>query len=62
MSIFEGLTKEIGTAIIADVSSVIADALVEKGLITADQKANTIGSINFLGDIALQAYLKSKAG
>jgi hypothetical protein len=58
--IIEGFTDEIGRAVIRDVATATANALLAKGLIQQTDVSSTVGSINFLGDIALKAYLDGK--
>jgi hypothetical protein len=58
--IIEGFTDDIGRAVIRDVATATANAMLAKGLIQQSDVANTVGSINFLGDIALKAYLDGK--
>ena len=58
--LIEGFTEEIGRSVIRDVATAIADGLIAKGLIQAADKDNCVGSINFLGDVALTAYLDGK--
>lgn len=57
---FEGITEEIGRGVIAEVAKATADALVTKGIIPLDDHDKFVGSVNYLGDAFLQAYLAGK--
>lgn len=60
MSVVGTITEDIGKSLIADVSNDVADALIAKGVIPEADKPKMVGSINYLGDVALQAYLTNK--
>ena len=61
MAIVATLTEDIRENIVADVAEDIGAALLVRGLITADEKADVVGSINCLGNVAIKAYFASKA-
>lgn len=57
---FDGLTREIGDGVIADVSKAVADTLVAKGYIPAGEHDKAYGAVNYLADTLLNAYLAGK--
>lgn len=61
MSIVATLTEEVGQNVIADIAEDAGAALVAKGVITDDEKAGVVGSINCIGNVALKAYFKNKS-
>lgn len=58
--LLDTLTEDVGESFVADAANDIATVLLAKGYITADEKADVVGSINCLGNVALKAYFANK--
>jgi len=61
MSVLATITEDVAESFIADAAEDIGAVLLVKGLITADEKADVVGSINCLGNVAIKAYFANKA-